>query len=140
MAIVKIFAPKGKARKNDTDPQIADAICTYYFSVVWNRPAACNLFQLNGQLPGGELHPLISKMIADTDGEITVEIGKFVKGTKLNLFFGVQAITKIDNLKIIITNASEKVSVRVLPKKDVDVKKLEKGEIYNDQILNYVLQ
>ncbi|MBA3285361.1 MAG: hypothetical protein H0U27_09945, partial [Nitrosopumilus sp.] len=101
MPIVKIFSSKNKSKKDNSSPQVIDAICTYYFSVIWNRPAACNLFQLAGQLPNGELHQLISKMIADTDGEITVEIGKFIKGTKINLFFGVQAITKIDKLRII---------------------------------------
>ncbi|MGN7811608.1 hypothetical protein [Flavobacterium sp. 22076] len=140
MPIVKIFSSKNKGKKNNGALELTDSICTYYFSVLWNKNSACNLFQLAGQIPGGEMHQLISKMIADTDGEITVEIGKFVKGTKLNLFFGVQAITKIENLRIIISNATEKTSVRVLPKDDTDVKKIEKGEIYNDQILKYDLQ
>jgi hypothetical protein len=140
MPIVKIFTSKSKGKKSNTSLELTDSICTYYFSIIWNKTSACNLFQLAGQIPGGEMHPLISKMIADTDGEITVEIGKFVKGTKVNLFFGVQAITKIDNLRIIVTNATEKNSVRVLPKNDTDVKKMEKRDIYNDQILNYELQ
>ncbi len=140
MPIVKIFAEKGKKNKDNNDILLTNSICTYYFSVIWNRFAGCNLFQLAGQISGGELHQLITRMIADTDGEITVEIGKFVKGTKINLFFGVQAVTKIDNLRIIITNGTEKTSVRVLPKKDTDIKKMDKGEIYNDQISSYVLQ
>jgi len=140
MPIVKIFSSKNKGKKGDAALEVTESICTYYFSVIWNKTSACNLFQLAGQIPGGEMHQLISKMIADTDGEITVEIGKFVKGTKVNLFFGIQAITKIENVRIIITNVTEKKSVRVLPKKDTDVKKIEKGDIYNDQILNYDLQ
>lgn len=134
MPIVKIFN-----KKDIGDIQVTEAICTYYFSVIWNKPAGCNLFQLAGQISGGDLHQLITKMISDTDGEISVEIGKFIKGTKINLFFGVQAITKIDNLRIIITNANERTAKRVLPKNDGDVRKLAKGEIYNDQILNYAL-
>jgi hypothetical protein len=140
MPIVKIFTSKNKGKKSNKSLELTDSICTYYFSVIWNKPSGCNLFQLAGQIPGGEMHQLISKMIADTDGEITVVIGIFIKGTTINLFFGVQAITKIDNLRVIITNASERTSFRVLPKTDTDVKKLEKGEIYNDQIINYVLQ
>ena len=140
MPIVKIFSSKSRGKEKNSSFKLTESICTYYFSVIWNKPSACNLFQLAGQIPGGEMHQLISKMIADTDGEITVEIGKFVKGTKINLFFGVQAITKIDNLRIILTNATERTSVRVAPKLDTELKKIDKGDIYNDQILTHELQ
>src|SRR3954470_9447925 len=122
MPIVKIFTSPEKKKQINEDNLINDSICTYFFSVIWNRLAGCNLFQLAGQISNGQLHQLITKMIADTDGEITVEIGKFVKGTKINLFFGVHAITKIDNIRIIITNATEKTAIRVLPKTNDEIK------------------
>ena len=139
MAIVKIFAPRSERGKKSDDGLMTKSICTYYFSVIWNNVAGCNLFQLAGQIPGGVLQPIITKMIADTDGEITVEIGKFIKGTKINIFFGVQAVTKIDKLLIVITNVSEEKPIKIIPKKDGDIKKMEKGETYNDQILGYEL-
>ena len=115
-------------------------ICRYLFTVLWNRGAICNLFMLNGQTDGGIWQQVITTTIADSDGEITVEIGHLVKGSTLNLMFGVQAIVAIDSIRIIITNATENTPARVRPKKDLEIKKMAKGEIYTENIEKYVLQ
>jgi len=140
MPLTKIFRKDAESSILSIDGVDPQQLCKYYFSVVWSVPAICNLYSLNGQLPpSGAWHKIITHMITDTDGEITVEIGEFYQGTRINLLFGIQAITDIERAAIVITNAMTGQSIKVLPKQPGEGKKIEKGQTWNAQIENYEL-
>jgi hypothetical protein len=63
----------------------------------------------------GTWNLLLTKQVAEPDGEISIEIGKFAVGTTLNFIFGIQAITGISSVMIFIVNGSSRTPVRMVP-------------------------
>jgi hypothetical protein len=107
MPVNKIFKRNKKNWITSFTEINSNEIYTYYFSIVWSAPAIINLYSLVGQVhPNGIWHNIITKGITDNDGEITVKIGEFNKGTVLNFVAGVFAITNTERVAIVITNAT----------------------------------
>lgn len=111
---------------------ILEGISIYYFSVIWNSPEAnCALVLFQGSVGNSTtLHNIITHPVTDNDGEISVEIGRFLPGTSLSFQVLTQAVTKIDDISLWITNISTGQSEKIRP--NTTVKTLSSNEFWKE--------
>ncbi len=110
-----------------------NGLCTYSFSVVWtNNGSSLSLYSLNAKLSSsGNWVKLISIVITDDDGEITIQIGNFAKGTSIDMLFGVYPMQDIPEAAIYVTNMTEGTSQQTAPANGTQ--KLTKATAWNGQ-------
>jgi len=96
--------------------QKPEDIHTYAFSVIWEQGPALALFQLQGTV-GNNTKPedIITTTKTDSDGEISVQIGKFVPGSVINLWWGIRAIEAVSRCSVWITNLNTKKAIKLKP-------------------------
>lgn len=134
MAINKIFKDldvNKLSRRKDPDFSafLDESICEYVFSVTWTNNTGCNLNFLSGNRPPSTIwHPIIRTPISDDDGEISVRLGRFPKGTEINLAWGIQAVDAIPKMALLIVNVTEK-KIFKIPEGN-QFKKLDRGEFW----------
>lgn len=137
MPVNKIFkkinlSPKSK-KPVDFEALLADNLNSYAFSVVWTSGLVCNLNYLSGNMPPSTIwHPVITKPITDNDGEISVLLGTFTAGRKIQLSFGIQAVDAIPKLAVLITNTTTGVVIK-RPEGN-EYKKMAKGDFWQTSI------
>jgi hypothetical protein len=130
MEIFKLFPNKVTQFDGQSNIEPSINVVSYVFSVVWNAPEQCTLFMLQGRTAAGSWHPIITNPIVDNDGEISVKIGDFDPGTDIELMFGIQALTDIENMVTLVTNRTSNISVQFKP--STESKKLPRTETWQE--------
>ncbi|MBX2905210.1 MAG: hypothetical protein KF744_04175 [Taibaiella sp.] len=130
----KIFEFQNKKAAKALTPTLSDGICTYTFSCLWSPGKNLSLGVLVGRRVGDtQWQPIITNPKTDIDGEITVQVGSFPKGTKLELAFDIFPMEDIAACAVFITNITENVHKKLMPADGN--KQLEKGKGWRDHFI-----
>jgi hypothetical protein len=126
MAFNRVFTFKNKKDTKNLEPTLAQGLCTYSFTCLWSKGTTLTLAVLMGRVKGDtQWHQIITNPITDIDGEITVQIGKFAKGSKIELAFDVFPLEDIPACALFTINNTENTHKKIAPASGN--KPLEKG-------------
>jgi hypothetical protein len=131
MEIFKLFDENIINDNESSNFQLSQNVATFIFSLVWTKPERCSLYFLISRLKNGTWHNIITHPISDNDGETSIKIGDFVVGTEIEIAFGVQAITKIPKMAVLLINQSTKKVLKFKPE-GADFKELDISETWNE--------
>lgn len=108
-----------------------EAASTYVFSLIWRIEGIASLYMLQGKIRNGNWHQIITHSITDSDGEISVNIGDFIKGVTVTIAFGVLAFTNLSGLSVFVTNRTTGETRKLKPAYD-ETKSIEKSETWDE--------
>ena len=111
-------------------------LCTYYVSLLWGPRGKNNsLAMLNGRVAGqgGQFHQIITHPMTDSDGEITVVLGRFHQATRIELDFTVYALEDIPACALFIVNATKNIRKKIAPPEPK--RTLARGEAWHGNII-----
>lgn len=123
----KIFNPENLSSKG-ISTELLEATCLYHLSVLWTRDGSgLSLLSLNGKLSNStNWHVLAPTVVTDYDGEITMQVGHFAKGTSIDLTISLYALADIGACAVFLVNVTDRTHKQLFP--NSGTKALKKGE------------
>jgi hypothetical protein len=103
------------------------------FTVKWVESRILSLYKLHVKKNNNNIN-IIPLIITDNDGEISQNLGNFDPKDKIEISFGLLAVTNIEKIGIFITENNSKVK-KVMPKEENEFKNLEKSKIWEESFI-----
>jgi hypothetical protein len=104
------------------------------FTIKWIVDRKITLYKLHLKKNDEDFRNVITDTITDYDGEISIDLGNFSNEDKIEVDFGILAITDVEKIGIFIVE-NNSIVTKVKPEGQNDYMKLDHSNLWKDSLL-----